>query len=123
MAIEQVSQRAARPPVTRGAGTESNVDLLAGVVADASDLAMGHLDRLQHEVKQEIDTLKSTSVRWLIVLGLAIVGVVNVTFAATHGLAQVTGWAPWLCHGLVATLVLMLAGVAVKFRTGKQKSV
>lgn len=122
MAIEDVSQRAARPPVTRGAGAESNVDLLAGLVADASDLAMGHLDRLQHEVKQEIGTLKSMSVRWLIVLGLAIVGAMHVTLAATLALAQVTGWAPWLCHGFVATLVLLVAGVAAKFRNGKQKS-
>ena len=82
-------------------------------MADANDLALGHLDRLKHELKQEVDSLKSMIVTWLLVLGLAIVGAVHVTSAAALALADGTGWQLWLCYGLVASVVLLLAGIVV----------
>ena len=84
--------------------------LFAAVLDDARELAIGHLERMQRETKQELGNLKTAIVRTAVGVAVVIVG----TILAGHAIAAVMialGLAPWASY--VITAVLAVGGGVV----------
>jgi Putative Actinobacterial Holin-X, holin superfamily III len=79
--------------------------LFAAVIDDARELAIGHLERMQRETKQELGNLKNAIARTAVGVAIVIVG----TILTGHALAAVMialGLAPWAAYVITAVLAV-----------------
>jgi hypothetical protein len=84
--------------------------LFAAVIDDARELAIGHLERMQRETKQELGNLKAAIARTAVGVAVVIVGAI----LAGHAIAAIMialGLAPWASY--VITAVLAVGGGVV----------
>jgi TRAP-type C4-dicarboxylate transport system permease small subunit len=81
--------------------------LFAAVFGDARDLAVGHLERMQRETRDELGNLKRAIARTAVAVGIVIVGAV----LGGHAIAQLLaalGLPAWASYAIAAA-----AGTAV----------
>lgn len=79
--------------------------LFAAVIDDARELAIGHLQRMQRETKQELGNLKTAIARTAVGVAVLIVG----TILTGHALAAIMialGLAPWASYLITAVLAV-----------------
>jgi TRAP-type C4-dicarboxylate transport system permease small subunit len=79
--------------------------LFAAVIDDARELAIGHLERMQRETKQELSNLKTAIARTAVGVAILIVG----TILAGHAIAAVMialGLLPWASYLITAVLAV-----------------
>jgi hypothetical protein len=79
--------------------------LFAAVIDDARELAIGHLQRMQRETKQELRNLKSAIARTAVGVAILIVG----TILAGHAIAAILielGLLPWASYLITAALAV-----------------
>jgi TRAP-type C4-dicarboxylate transport system permease small subunit len=78
--------------------------LFAAVIDDARELAIGHLERMQRESKQELGNLKTAIARTAVGVAIVIVG----TILAGHAIAAIMialglpAWASYLITAVLA---------------------
>lgn len=90
---------------------ESTTDLVVGLVGDARDLALVHLNRMQRELKGELGNLGDLiKARALSIAGL-LVAAVLAGQALAFGLAEVAGIPLWASFGGMAVVVLIASFV------------
>lgn len=80
--------------------------LFAAVIDDARELAIGHLERMQRETKQELSNLKNAIARTAVGVAIVIVG----TILTGHAIAAVMialGLAPWAAYVITAVLAVV----------------
>jgi hypothetical protein len=92
----------------------STPELVAGLVADAKDLAGAHLERIRDEIRDEVHTFTSTLKEIAIAVGVIIVAAVLAGHAIALGLAA-AGLPIWLAYAIIAA-VATAVGVAILLR-------
>lgn len=86
---------------------ESTTDLVVGLVGDARDLALVHLNRMQRELKGELGNLGDLiKARALSIAGL-LVAAVLAGQALAFGLAEAVGIPLWASFGGMAVVVVI----------------
>lgn len=97
---------------------ESTTDLVVGLVGDARDLALVHLNRLQRELKGELGNLGDLiKARALSIAGL-LVAAVLAGQALAFGLAEAAGIPLWASFGGMA-VVVVIASIVYHKRSSK----
>jgi hypothetical protein len=79
--------------------------LFAAVIDDARDLAIGHLERMQHETAEELGNLKRAIARTAVAVGIVIIGGVLAGHALALGLA-VLGLPAWAGYAIAAAVAI-----------------
>lgn len=92
---------------------KSTPALLAAVVDDARELAIGHLQRMQRESSEELGNLRHAIARTAVAVGIMIVGAVLAGHAVTAGLIAL-GLPAWAGYAIAA--VAAAAGGLILFR-------
>lgn len=97
---------------------ESTTDLVVGLVGDARDLALVHLNRMTRELKSELGNLGDLiKARALSLAGLLVAAVLAAQ-AVAFGLADALHIPLWASFGVMAVLVI-LASAIYKKKTSK----
>jgi hypothetical protein len=91
-----------REPDVQKATTPS---LFAAVIDDARDLAIGHLERMQREMSEELGNLKRAIARTAIAVGIVVVGAILVGHAIAAGLIAL-GLPAWAGYAIAAAAAL-----------------
>jgi len=89
----------------------STPELFAGLIHDARDLAVGHLEQMRGEMGDELKNLKHLMRNVVIAVGVMVIGAI----LAGHFVAIVLiaiGLPAWLAYGITAA-VAILAGILV----------
>lgn len=86
---------------------ESTTDLIVGLVGDARDLALVHLNRMQRELKGELGNLGDLIKARAISVAGVLVAAMLATQAIAFGLADAFGLPLWIGFGGVSVLVLI----------------
>ena len=89
---------------TRGPADDQKTSipsLFAAVIEDARDLAIGHLERMQHETAGELKNLKHALARTAVAVAIVIVGAVLGGHAIAQGLIEL-GLLPWAGYAIAA---------------------
>jgi hypothetical protein len=90
-------------------GREPTKELFSHLIADAKELAVGHLGRMQGEFRDELKNLRSYMLK--VAIAVAVVVVAAVLLGHTLGLALTAlGMPAWVGYGIAA---LLLAGTGV----------
>lgn len=98
----------------------STPSLFAGLIGDAKDLAVGHLERLQGEIGQEFKNLKAYLAQIAIAIAVVVVGAVLVG----HALAVIMialGLPPWAAYSIAAAIAVGVGVMLIK-RSAPQKA-
>jgi hypothetical protein len=91
---------------------ESTVQLLGGLIGDAKDLAIAHLDGLRLEVKGEFRELKTATALAAAAAAAFAVGAMLAAFAIVHAVWTYTALPQWASYGVIAAICFAV-GVAV----------
>ena len=94
---------------------EGAAALLAGVVADAKDLAAAHGEKLKLEVREELVSLRNTIKVTGAATAVIVVAGLLIAQALAHGLVAATGWPLWAGLGIVGGLLATI-GYAIARR-------
>lgn len=97
-----------------GDSEPSITDLLSGLVEDARDLAVAHVDGLRLEVREELTNLKRIVLLGAIAIAVFAVGAILVGIAGAQALATYTDLPSWAAYAIVAG-VLIVAGIVSVF--------
>jgi hypothetical protein len=93
---------------------EPTKDLVAGLISDAKELAVGHLGHMRGEMKDEFKNLKL--MMWRIAAAVSVLAVAAVLVG--HGLAlalAALGLPLWVSYVVAAVVLLALGGAIVEF--------
>lgn len=102
--------RASNPsPVIRGPD-ESIGELLTGVLHDARDLAVAHVDGLRLEVRDELTQAKRVAVIAAVALAVISIAALLAMIAIAAALATYTALPTWAAYAIVAGALVLLAG-------------
>ena len=93
---------------------ESTTELLGGLVADARDLAVAHLDHVQLEVKQELHNLAAAIKARAIAMCCLVVASLLVAQALAFALAALLDWPIWAGFAVIGLVVLVAAIVVAR---------
>jgi hypothetical protein len=96
-----------------GASDTSTKDLVSGLVSDARDLALAHLDGLRLEAKDELARLASATRFAAIGLALFSIAALLAAFGAAHALDAFTRLPLWASYLVAAALFLAVGGALV----------
>lgn len=88
---------------------EPTPELVVGLVADARDLALVHLNRLQREMRSDLGNLGELLKARLLTVGGLLVAMVLAALALAFGLVDALGLPLWASLGGVAVLVAGLS--------------
>ena len=80
--------------------------LFAAVIDDARQLAIGHLERMQRETKQELGNLKNAIARTAVGVAIVVVGAI-LTGHALAAIMIALGLAPWAAYVITAVLAIV----------------
>jgi hypothetical protein len=80
--------------------------LFAAVIDDARELAIGHLERMQRETKDELGNLKRAIARTAVAVGIVIVGAVLGGHALAQGLIAL-GLVTWAGYAIAAVIAVV----------------
>jgi hypothetical protein len=114
-----------RPATTdeeRGDAPDSDAsvsELVTGLLGDARDLALAHLDGIRQEMRAEARNLASTARFTGVMLCVATIGVILAGFGAAHGINAAFDlplWASFLIASGVFLLAALIIGLVVKTR-------
>lgn len=99
----------------------STPELFAGVIADAKEIAVGHIGKMRHEIGDELTELKHYLARVVLAAGVMVIGSVLAGHALAHGLIAfgLPVWAGFL----LATLISFGVGyLLIKKLPGNKKN-
>lgn len=88
---------------------EPTTELVVGMVADARDLALVHLNRLQREMRSDLGNLGDLLKARLLTVGGLLVAMLLASLALAFGLADALGIPLWASLGGVSVLVAALS--------------
>lgn len=88
---------------------EPTTELVVGMVADARDLALVHLNRLQREMRSDLDNLGSLLKARLLTVGGLLVAAMLAALSLAFGLTDGLGVPLWSTLGGVAVLIAALS--------------
>jgi Putative Actinobacterial Holin-X, holin superfamily III len=97
----------------RGEGT---ADLLGGLVTDAKELVSTHAQRIKVEVRQELDSLKTTIKLTGAATAAIVLAGLLITQGIVFGLTAATGLPLWAGFGLVGAAFVVVAYAAFRKR-------
>ncbi|MGN6111303.1 MAG: phage holin family protein [Kofleriaceae bacterium] len=97
----------------------STSSLFAGLISDARDLAIGHLDRMRSEIGDEFANLKGFLARLAIAIGVLVVSAALLGIALASGLIAL-GLPAWVAYAIVGVIAGIVGYVLVK-RPGANK--
>jgi hypothetical protein len=92
-------------------GSASTVDLVAGLIGDARDLAVAHLDGLRLELREELAELKAATRITAIALAGFAVAAVLLSFGLVQALWLYTTLPSWAAY-LIMSMVFAGIGIA-----------
>jgi hypothetical protein len=100
---------------------ESTVGLLGGLITDAKDLAVAHLDGVRAEVKEEFRDLKVSTAYAGAAMAVFSVGSLLAAFAIVHAVWTYTRLPQWAAYAVIAALCFVAGAVllAVRKRTSQ----
>jgi hypothetical protein len=99
---------------------EPTKDLVTGLLADAKDLATGHLGRMQHEISGEFKNLKSVMTKIAISVGAGVVGAILVGQFLAYVLVAL-GLPIWASYGIAAVVLIAVGFIALKLLPSDMK--
>lgn len=102
---------------------ESTVELLGGLIGDAKDLAVAHLDGLRNEVKEELRDLKVSTKYAAAAAAIFAVGAILAAFAIAQALWLYTRLPSWLAYGLIAATCFAAGAALLVARSRKSKDI
>src|SRR5688500_6760166 len=82
--------------------SETTVELLGGLIGDAKDLAVAHLDGLRIEVKEELRDLKAATALAAAAAAVFAVGALLAAFAIVHAVWTYTALPQWAAFAVIA---------------------
>ncbi|HEU0036371.1 MAG TPA: phage holin family protein [Kofleriaceae bacterium] len=101
---------------------EPTKDLFTGLIADAKELAVGHLTRMQGEMKDEFGNLKAMMVKIAAAVGVMVLGGILVGhFLAAVLVALGLPW--WAGYGIAAAVLIAVGLVILKMLPDNKKDV
>lgn len=92
--------------------SETTVELLGGLIGDAKDLAVAHLDGLRLEVKEELRDLKTATALAVAAAAAFAVGAMLAALAIVHAVWTYTALPQWAAYALIAAICFAV-GAAV----------
>jgi len=104
---------ATQTPTREDIAHEPTKALMTHLLADAKDLAVGHLARMQGEITDELKNLKAYMLSVAVAVGVVTVGAVLVGHTLALGLAAL-GPPPWVSYAIVAVLLIGTGVLIVK---------
>jgi Putative Actinobacterial Holin-X, holin superfamily III len=99
---------------------EPTKDLVTGLLADAKELAAGHLGRMRDEIGDELSNLKAYMLRIAVAVGIVVVGAVLVGLTLATGLAAL-GLPLWAGHAIAAVIMFVIGILALKRLPGSKQ--
>jgi hypothetical protein len=96
--------------------SESTVELLGGLIGDAKDLAVTHLEGLRLEVKEELRDLKKATALAAMAAAVFAVGSLLAAFAIVHAVWTYTGLPQWAAYGVIAAACFAVGAVVLAAR-------
>ena len=94
--------------------------LISSLISDAKALLQQELLLAKHEIREEIDKTKKAAISLGIGTGIAVLGVILLSFMLVHLLEALTNLPPWACYGIVGSAFAILGGVLLY--AGKAKA-
>jgi len=96
--------------------SETTVELLGGLIGDAKDLAVAHLDGLRIEVKEELRDLKAATALAAAAAAVFAVGAILAAFAVVHAVWTYTALPQWASFGVIAAICFAVGGAVMAAR-------
>jgi len=102
---------------------ESTMELLGGLIHDARDLAVAHLDGLRLEVKQELADLKTATMYAAAAAAVFAVAALLAAFSLVQALWLYTSLPSWAAYLIIAGLFAVAGVVVLRLRAQKPRDV
>jgi uncharacterized membrane protein len=94
--------------------------LISGLISDAKALLQQELLLAKHEIRDELDKTKKAVISLGTGIGIAVLGVILLSFMLVYLLGALTHLPLWACYGIVGGAFAILGGVLLY--TGKSKA-
>jgi len=108
-----IDRMATQTPTRADIEHEPTKILMSHLLADAKDVAVGHLVRMQGEITDELENLKAYTLSVAVAVGVVTVGAVLAGHTLALGLAAL-GPPPWVSYAIAAVLLIGAGAVIVK---------
>ncbi len=109
---------ASRPDIAQA----STPELFAGVLADAKEIAIGHLGRIRGEIADELGELKSYLVRVVMAVGVMVIAAVLAGETLAHALIAL-GMPSWVGYLVGMVIALGVCYALVKKLPSNKKDI
>lgn len=97
-------------------------ELFSGLIADAKDIAVGHLGKMRGEIGDEFKGLKSFLLKVAIAVGLGVLGAILLAHAFALALAAV-GLPLWAGYLISAVIFVSVGAIVLRRLPGDTKNI
>lgn len=107
-------------PLHKSNGKPGIMDLVSGILKDASDIISKEVLAARMEMREELDKAKSTAILMGTAAVALLIGGILLALTAVYALAEFAGLDLWLCYGIVGAAITVL-GLIILFM-GKSRA-
>lgn len=107
-------------PLHKSDGKPGIMDLVSGILRDASDIISKEVLSARMEMREELEKVKSTAILMGSAVVALLIGGILLALTAVYALAEFTGLDLWACYGVVGGTIFVLGMIILL--AGKSKA-
>lgn len=104
----------------RSDGKPGIMDLVSGILRDASDILSKEVAAARMEMREELEKVKSTAILMGVAAVALLIGGILLALAAVYALQEFAGLDLWICYGVVGGAIIVLGIIILLL--GKSKA-